>query len=120
MHPILVAKANQIINAMIILQCPVLVTQGLRTAEEQAALYAQGRTKPGKVVTNCDGVTTKSNHQAAADGFGHAIDFAFLTPDLGVTWEGPWDLLGAMARALGLKWGGDFHSFPDRPHVELK
>jgi peptidoglycan L-alanyl-D-glutamate endopeptidase CwlK len=30
----------------------IRVTQGLRTFEEQDALYAQGRTKPGKKVTN--------------------------------------------------------------------
>jgi hypothetical protein len=44
-----------------------------------------------------------------------------------VTWEGPWDLLGAYAKGLGLRWGGDFKvhrngrlvSWPDLPHVEL-
>lgn len=32
----------------------------------------------GKKVTNCDGYIKKSNHQAKADGYGHAVDI-FLT-----------------------------------------
>ena len=50
------------------------IAQGVRTAEYQNSLYQQGRTKPGKIVTNCDGIKNKSNHQAKADGYGHAID----------------------------------------------
>lgn len=53
-----------------------MVVQGLRTAEYQRELYSQGRTKPGKIVTNCDGYKFKSNHQAKSDGYGHAVDFA--------------------------------------------
>jgi len=33
----------------------VLITETLRTQKEQEALYAQGRTQPGKIVTNCRG-----------------------------------------------------------------
>ncbi len=46
------------------------VIEGVRTPERQKALYAQGRTKPGQVVT----WTLKSNHFKQADGFGHAVD----------------------------------------------
>lgn len=126
-HPELVIKIKQILAAMAALGFPMMVVQGLRTAEAQAALYAQGRTKPGKIVTNCDGIKTKSNHQAKADGFGHAVDLAFIddprTP-VNETWDeqlwhqaGP--AYGACAKALGLVWGGDWKSITDRPHVEL-
>ena len=50
------------------------ITEGLRTTKEQQQLYAQGRTAPGNIVTNVDGVKKKSNHQAKEDGYGHAID----------------------------------------------
>jgi len=40
------------------------IISGLRTAEEQAELYAQGRTKPGSIVTYKDGINSKSNHQS--------------------------------------------------------
>ena len=52
------------------------VIYGRRTTEEQIALYAKGRTAPGKIVTYCDGVTKKSNHQAKADGLSWAVDAA--------------------------------------------
>lgn len=36
------------------------VCQGLRTTAQQQAAYAEGRTAPGRVVTNADGVHHKS------------------------------------------------------------
>lgn len=48
------------------------VVQGARTVEQQAALYAQGRTLPGKVVT----WTMESRHLIQADGYGHAVDLS--------------------------------------------
>ncbi|WP_445670015.1 M15 family metallopeptidase [Paenibacillus sp. FSL R10-2771] len=36
----------------------IVITQGLRTISEQDALYAQGRTKPGQIVTNAKGGTS--------------------------------------------------------------
>src|SRR5678810_1345216 len=43
---------------------------GARTADEQAKLYAKGRSAPGNIVTNADGTVKKTAHQAdeAADG----------------------------------------------------
>jgi peptidoglycan LD-endopeptidase CwlK len=93
---------------------PMVVVQGLRTVEEQQALFAQGRTKPGKIVTYADGVKVKSNHQS-----GRAADLTFLTPDFQVTWKGPWSLFGDEAERLGLRWGGRWVKPVDRPHVEL-
>ncbi len=29
-----------------------------------------------------------------------------------------WALYGQLAKAQGLRWGGDFHSIRDRPHCE--
>lgn len=103
------------------------ITSGLRSKAEQQALYAQGRTKPGKIVTNADGVKNKSNHQAKEDGFGYAVD---LYPYVGfVDVEDKANNLTkiashikATAKKLGyeIRWGGDFKSIVDRPHFELK
>lgn len=46
------------------------VVQGVRTQAEQDALYEQGRTKPGKIVT----WTRNSKHLLQDDDTGHAID----------------------------------------------
>nr|DAQ01678.1 MAG TPA: L alanyl D glutamate peptidase endolysin [Caudoviricetes sp.] len=113
------------------------IVQGLRTAEYQNSLYQQGRTKPGKIVTKLDGYNRKSNHQAKADGYGHAVDIAVC---------GQYDQNGnyvkcttdaemfdnkklveisrhvkAVAKEMGLDivWGGDWKTLYDTPHYEL-
>lgn len=113
------------------------IVQGLRTAEYQNELYQQGRTRPGKIVTKLDGYNKKSNHQAKADGYGHAVDIAVC---------GHYDQNGnyvkcttdaemfdnkklveisrhvkAVAKEMGLDivWGGDWKTLYDTPHYEL-
>lgn len=117
-HPGLKSKITQVLGAMAILGHPMKVVQGVRTVEQQAALYAQGRTAPGPIVTNCDGVKTRSNHQPHADGYGHAVDCASM---IGDPYDPafPWSLYGAAVRAVGLVWGGSWTTFQDRPHAEL-
>ncbi len=41
----------------------IKIGETLRTAAEQDALYAQGRTKPGRIVTNAPGISYSSYHQ---------------------------------------------------------
>lgn len=120
-HPKLVIAAHAIMDAMQTLGFLMIVTDGVRTAEQQQGLYAKGRTQPGRIVTNADGIRSKSNHQPHDDGFGHAIDMAFLDKQGNLTYAEscPWVLYGAMARALGLVWGGDWVAIKDRPHIEL-
>lgn len=120
-HPRLVDAATRICLAMDALGFRMMVTDGVRTTAKQQALYAQGRTAPGAIVTNTDGVIKKSNHQPKADGLGHAVDMAFVVNGL-PSWDPslPWFLYGAMVRSLGLRWGGDWTSgLVDKPHMEL-
>lgn len=123
LHPRLVLAVPKILDAMMCLGFPMMVTQGLRTTAQQQALYAQGRTAPGNIVTDCDGIVHMSNHQIKIDGFGHAVDLAFLV-DNKPSWDLhlPWHAYGECAKALGLKWGGDFPAsshLVDLPHVEI-
>jgi peptidoglycan L-alanyl-D-glutamate endopeptidase CwlK len=89
----------------------VRVTQALRTMDEQASLWAQGRTVPGKIVTRAKPGQSPHN-------FGMAFDICFSGaipyPDA----EGPWEQVGAYGKGVGLDWGGDFKSIKDRPHFE--
>jgi peptidoglycan L-alanyl-D-glutamate endopeptidase CwlK len=93
-----------------------IATQGYRSPEEQAKLYDQGRTTPGKIVTNAKPFS--SFHQ-----FGLAIDFVRdMSPVAGVqpSWvEKDYLPLGDAAKLVGLRWGGTFKSIKDFPHVEL-
>jgi peptidoglycan L-alanyl-D-glutamate endopeptidase CwlK len=119
-HPDLRSKVELILTAMEALGFPMVVVEGVRSAERQQGLYAKGRTAPGPIVTHVDGVRKRSNHQIKADGFGHAVDCAFLK-DGRVSWDTkhPWKLYGAMAETLGLVWGGKWAKLVDMPHVEL-
>ena len=84
-------------------------------------MYQIGRSKAGKIVTRADGYNQKSNHQAKDDGFGHAIDCAFVVNGR-LTWDVPdpwWAAYGALAVAVGLIWGGNWKSIVDEAHVEL-
>lgn len=90
------------------------ITHTLRTMEEQAKLYAQGRTAPGKIVT-------RAMPGQSAHNYGMAFDVCFkgTTPypedALGLAW---WGEIGAVGKKLGLVWGGDFKKLKDRPHFE--
>lgn len=119
-HPQLVEKLARVLAAMDALGHQMIVTDGLRTVEQQRALYAKGRTAPGAIVTNADGTEKRSNHQKRLDGFGHAVDCCFLV-DGKPSWDAhlPWKVYGAAAESLGLIWGGSWRSLHDLPHVEL-
>jgi peptidoglycan L-alanyl-D-glutamate endopeptidase CwlK len=95
---------------------PLFIVEGLRSEATQAHDFASGRAAPGKIVTMRNGTTHPSKHQAKADGFGHAVDLAFISGD---PWaeSHPWAKLGALVESHGLVWGGRF-AIVDRPHVE--
>lgn len=96
----------------------VMVTQAFRKPEEQDALYAQGRTKPGKIVTYATGKQSKHCLGVAFDIVlmenGKAVwcdaDDAFILQAYG--------LLAAIAKRRGWKWGGDWKRFRDWYHFE--
>lgn len=113
--PALAWRVERLMWALAWLGWPVRVTQARRTAEEQWSLYQQGRTTPGDIVTHADGRTTRSKHQD-----GRAVDLVFKTSDRGVTWDGPWLLVGLAGEALGLEWGGRWPGKKkDQPHLQL-
>lgn len=118
LHPVLAARLQKVLNAMMQSGHPMFITQGLRSDAEQIRLYAIGRTVKGLKVTNADGVTHRSKHQAQSDGLSHAADCAFVGPEPFAD-EHPWQLFGAIAQDCGLIWGGNWKHMADRPHVEL-
>lgn len=85
-----------------------------RSAAEQDALYAQGRTQPGTVVTNAPGSSYSSQHQ-----WGIAFDFFKNVSGHAYDDDGFFSRVGALGKSLGLGWGGDWKDFPDRPHLYL-
>jgi peptidoglycan L-alanyl-D-glutamate endopeptidase CwlK len=82
----------------------LLITSTYRSNEEQAALYAQGRTKPGAIVTNARPGDSYHNWRCAFD----VVPLRNGKPVWGTT--GPdgdlWRKIGEMGEAAGLEWAG--------------
>jgi peptidoglycan L-alanyl-D-glutamate endopeptidase CwlK len=94
----------------------VLITNTLRTSAEQAELYAQGRSKPGKVVT-------WAKPGSSAHNFGLAFDFVplrFGKPVWGTKGAdlALWQRCGQLGEQLGLEWGGRWTKV-DMPHFQI-
>lgn len=90
------------------------ISDARRTMSQQREIYAQGRTKPGKVVSN-------AKPGQSAHNFGYAVDLWPLKADGDFDWGAKVDLfkkMGAIAAELGLTWGGTFRTLYDAPHVE--
>ena len=123
LHPILQIKAAQLKEACQKQGISIQFSECLRTPQEQDALYAQGRTTPGSIVTNAKGSTYSSQHQWGIandiyldidiNGDGNKKDDAFNNS------TGLFDRVGAIAKSIGLGWGGDWTSIKDRPHLYL-
>lgn len=115
----------------------ILLTCTYRSGEEQTALYEQGRSKPGRIVTNAK--AGKSKHNATfPDGTPSAEAFDIVplrhgklvwgtagdgiddddtddhTDDLEV-----WQRVGEHGVAVGLAWAGNWVQFREFPHFEL-
>jgi peptidoglycan L-alanyl-D-glutamate endopeptidase CwlK len=86
---------------------------GLRTYAEQNALYAQGRSKPGRKVTNARG--GYSNHN-----FGIAFDVGVFEGSKYIGESPKYKAIGAIGMDLGLEWGGNRKTIKDEPHFQLR
>lgn len=91
----------------------IKVISGLRTYEEQDALYAQGRTKPGNIITNARG--GYSNHN-----FGIAFDIGIFQGNKYLVDSPKYKTVGILGMDIGLEWGGSWKSIVDEPHFQLR
>ena len=89
------------------------IISGLRSYAEQDALYAQGRTRAGKKVTNARG--GYSNHN-----FGIAFDVGLFERNQYLGESPLYKAVGALGEELGLEWGGNWRTLVDQPHFQLR
>ena len=92
-----------------------VVTDARRTMKEQQAIYAQGRTTPGKVVSNARAGSSAHNYGLAAD-----IAPLKLNSKL-IDWNADkdiWQAMAGIAKEMGLIPGFYFRTIFDAPHVE--
>jgi peptidoglycan L-alanyl-D-glutamate endopeptidase CwlK len=91
----------------------LLVTSTYRDNASQDALYAQGRTAPGRIVTNAKAGQSFHNHRCAVD----VVPLRNGKP----VWDSKdpvWQTVGRLGKAAGLEWAGDWKRFKEFPHFQ--
>jgi hypothetical protein len=113
LHPQLQEKITQL--KLLCNQQELLLEIGecFRTVKEQDGLYAKGR-PTGTIVTNAKGSDYSSQHQ-----WGIAFDFFKNIKGQEYSDAKFFNTVGALAKSIGLGWGGDWKSPVDKPHLYL-
>jgi len=131
LHPDLQPLARQFLERCRERQVDVLIVCTYRSGEEQNALYAQGRTAPGPIVTNAKAGQSKHNTFTwcpAAEAF-DAVPLLHGKPiwedprDLDHDWTNDfgWKVMGEVAEEVGLDWYGRLGAkFREAPHFQLR
>jgi len=91
----------------------LLVTSTFRDHESQGELYEQGRTRPGKIVTNAKAGESWHNYRCAVD----VVPLVNGKPN----WDGSdpiWQTIGELGEQAGLEWAGRWHSFKELAHFQ--
>lgn len=94
------------------------IVETIRSYERSDALFAQGRTTLGKIVTNAKGGFSNHNFGFAVDAIPYnsknkpTYDFNPMEPN--------WQRVVALAESCGLEWGGKWVELKDYPHFQLK
>jgi peptidoglycan L-alanyl-D-glutamate endopeptidase CwlK len=132
LHPDLQPLARRFVELCAERQVDVLITCTWRSNTEQEALYALGRTKPGRRVTNARWGESKHNQTDYADRpAARAFDAVPLLHGKPI-WEDPrdkdadwtndfgWRVMGEVAEEVGLVWyGREGAPFREAPHFQL-
>jgi peptidoglycan L-alanyl-D-glutamate endopeptidase CwlK len=90
----------------------VLITSTYRDAESQNALYAIGRTKPGKKLTNAKAGQSFHNYRCALD----FVPLVYGKP----AWTNTalFTQCGGIAEAIGFEWAGRWKTFKELAHIQ--
>lgn len=87
----------------------IKITETYRSQARQDYLYAQGRTRPGNIVTNAKTSvhTSRKAFDVCINVKGNEYDEALLKR------------VGKIGESIGLEWGGNWSSFKDSPHFQM-
>jgi len=91
----------------------LLITSTYRDNESQEALYEQGRTRPGKIVTNAKPGESWHNYRCAVD----VVPLVNGKPN----WDGSdpiWQTIGELGEQAGLEWAGRWRTFKELAHFQ--
>ena len=90
----------------------LLVTSTYRDSESQDALYAQGRTTPGNIVTRAKAGQSWHNWRCALDVV-PLVNGKAIWDD-----QAMWKQVGEIGKSCGLEWAGDWVTFKEFPHFQ--
>lgn len=112
LHPKVKVLAEALISECKKQNILIGISETYRTVERQDYLYAQGRTRPGRIVTHSKGSTMSSYHQwrLAFDVYHNKRGDEYNSLIL--------SKVGAIGQNLGLEWGGSWSKFRDTPHFQ--
>ena len=91
----------------------LLITSTYRDIESQDALYAQGRTTKGYVVTNSKGGESYHNYRVAVD----VVPLVGGKPDWDTS-HPVWESVTMLGKQAGLEWAGDWKTFKEMAHFQ--
>lgn len=122
LHPEVERNKNLLIEKAADIGIEVVITDGLRTFDDQETLFAMGRSVEGNKVTNARGGESYHN-------YGLAIDYALRNSNGEIIWdtaydgngngEPDWTEVADIGKELGFDWGGDWKHFRDYPHLQM-
>lgn len=120
LHPVVQAKCRRFLSECekeIDVGVDVIITSTYRDTDSQNALYAQGRTTPGNIVTNARAGQSWHNWRVAFD----VVPLRNGKPVWGTTGKDGdlWQSIGAIGRACGLEWAGDWKKFKEVAHFQF-
>jgi peptidoglycan L-alanyl-D-glutamate endopeptidase CwlK len=111
--PIVKTKVDYFIRLCAESNIELLITSTYRDIESQNALYDQGRTTEGRIVTNAKGGESFHNYRCAID----IVPLVCGKPD----WDGShpiWQQIGELGEKAGLEWAGRWKSFKEMAHFQ--
>jgi peptidoglycan hydrolase-like protein with peptidoglycan-binding domain len=125
LHPELRKKLAGLAEALAGRAMAALITDGFRSFAEQDALFAQGRTKPGKIVTKARGGLSNHNYGLAIDMYPVLEGQVFTDVPKGAKqhlaprFEETQQAIIDAAEGQRLTSGAHFSGLVDTPHVQL-
>ncbi|MEI6757672.1 MAG: M15 family metallopeptidase [Chlorobium sp.] len=128
LHPHVATLCQRFLDECSAAGYDVLITSTYRDNESQAELYAQGRTKPGRIVTNAQAGKSWHNWRVAFD----IVPLRHGKPVWGTLGNGIdnnpkddeiddlelWHQVAAIAKSVGLEWAGDWKTFRELAHFQ--
>ncbi|MBL8512154.1 MAG: M15 family metallopeptidase [Betaproteobacteria bacterium] len=118
LQPHVEVKARGLIDRCAEAGIDIIVTSTLRDFEAQQALYDQGRSKPGSIVTNAKPGDSAHNYGLAFDVVpmrnGKPVWGTSADPDRQL-----WQRIGEIGESMGLEWAGRWQRFTEYAHFQM-